>query len=64
MHTGFESDQRTPVGTLRTDVGEAATNAIGYAEFYSRSHDAVIRVYDAPGKVTETHEHFGDFKEW
>jgi hypothetical protein len=29
----------------------------------SRSHDAVIRVYDADGKVIETHEHAGDFKE-
>ena len=24
----------------------AANNAVGYAKFYSRSHDAVIRVYD------------------
>ena len=24
-------------------------HAIGYAEFYSRSHDAVIRVYDDAG---------------
>jgi hypothetical protein len=24
----------------------AVNNAIGYAKFYSRSHDAVIRVYD------------------
>jgi len=24
-------------------------DAIGYAKFYSRSHDAVIRVYDAAG---------------
>jgi len=30
---------------------------------YSRSHDAVIRVYDAAGNVIETHEHKGDFKE-
>ena len=29
-----------------------------------RSHDAVIRVYDAAGDVIETHEHKGDFKEW
>ena len=29
----------------------------------SRSHDAVIRVYDAAGNVIETHEHKGDFKE-
>jgi hypothetical protein len=38
-------------------------DAIGYATFYSRSHDAVIRVYDAAGNVIETHEHKGDFKE-
>ena len=30
----------------------------------SRSHDAVIRVYDAAGGVIETHEHKGDFKEF
>ena len=38
-------------------------NAIGYAKFYSRSHDAVIRVYDEAGDMIETHEHEGDFKE-
>jgi hypothetical protein len=30
------------------------SDAIGYAEFYSRSHDAVIRVYDDAGNVIET----------
>jgi len=25
--------------------------------------DAVIHVYDAAGKIIETHEHAGDFKE-
>jgi len=30
----------------------------------SRSHYAVIRVYDDAGNVIETHEHKGDFKEW
>jgi hypothetical protein len=34
-----------------------------YAKFYSRSHDAVIRVYDETGNVIETHEHKGDFRE-
>jgi len=29
----------------------------------SQSHDAVIRVYDEAGKVIETHEQPGDFKE-
>jgi hypothetical protein len=42
----------------------AASDAVDYAKFYSRSHDAVIRVYDAAGNVIETHEHKGDFKEW
>jgi len=32
-------------------------------DFRSRSHRAVIRVYDEAGKVIETHEHAGDFKE-
>jgi hypothetical protein len=38
-------------------------DAIDYAKFFSRSHDAVIRVYDAVGNVIETHQHKGDFKE-
>jgi hypothetical protein len=29
----------------------------------SRAHDAVIRVYDDVGKVIETQEHAGEFKE-
>jgi hypothetical protein len=32
-------------------------------KFRSRSHNAVIRVYDEAGNVIETHEHVGDFKE-
>ena len=39
-------------------------NAISYEKFFSRSHDAVIHVYDEAGNVLETHEHAGDFKEW
>ncbi len=38
--------------------------AVEYAKFFSRAHDAVIRVYDDAGNVIETHEHSGDFKEW
>jgi hypothetical protein len=30
---------------------------------FSRSHDAVIRVYNEAGNVIETHEHNGEFKE-
>ncbi|HEU5245663.1 MAG TPA: hypothetical protein VFU09_01090 [Candidatus Udaeobacter sp.] len=39
-------------------------NAISYAKFRSRSHHAVIGVYDESGNVIQTHEHRGDFKEW
>jgi len=42
----------------------APENAIGYALHSSRSHDAVIRLYDAVGNVIETHEHRGRFKDW
>jgi hypothetical protein len=41
---------------------DAVSNAIGYAKFYSRSHDAVIRVYDETGNVIATREHAGEFK--
>jgi hypothetical protein len=39
-------------------------DTVDYAKFFSRSHDAVIRVYDEAGNVIETHEQKGDFKEW
>ena len=42
---------------------DAISNAIGYAMHRSRSHDALICVYDADGNVIERHEHKGDFKE-
>jgi hypothetical protein len=47
-----------PFGRLWYD----GPNAIGYAMHSSRSHDAVIRVYDAADNVIETHEHKGEFK--
>jgi hypothetical protein len=53
-----------PFGRLWYDGPNAASNAIGYASQYSRSHDAVIRVYEEAGHVIETHEHAGDFKQW
>jgi hypothetical protein len=53
-----------PVGQLCYGGRNAVSNAIGYAQFYSRSHHAVIRVYDDLGNVIETHEHKGEFKEW
>ena len=39
-----------PFGRLWYAQPNAITNAIGYAMHRSRSHDAVIRVYDAAGK--------------
>jgi hypothetical protein len=44
-----------PFGRLWYGDPNAASNAINYAKFYSRSHDAVIRVYDAAGNVIESH---------
>jgi hypothetical protein len=52
-----------PVGRLWYGESNAVSNAIGYAMHRSRSHDAVIRVYDAAGNVIETHEHAGGFRE-
>jgi hypothetical protein len=49
-------------GRLWYDGPNAVSNAIGYAQHYSRSHGAVIRVYDEAGDVIETHEHAGEFK--
>ena len=52
-HRGFDliSDV-LPFGRLWYDTPD---NAIGYALHSSRSHDAVIRVYDAACKVIEVH---------
>jgi hypothetical protein len=38
-----------PFGRLWYSEPNAISNAVGYAKFRSRSHDAVIRVYDAAG---------------
>jgi hypothetical protein len=35
-----------PFGRLWYGEPDAVANAIGYAKFFSRSHDAVIRVYE------------------
>jgi hypothetical protein len=52
-----------PFGRLWYDGPGALIYAIGYAEHRSRSHPAVIRIYDGAGNVIETHEHAGEFKE-
>ena len=53
-----------PFGRLWYGEPDAINNVIGYAKVFSRSHHAVIRVYDEAGGVIDTHEHTGDFKEW
>jgi hypothetical protein len=44
-------------------IGPGSAGLAEYAQFYSRSHDAVSHVYDDVGNVIETHEHAGEFKE-
>jgi hypothetical protein len=44
---------------------DAISNAAEYPKFFSRSHHAVIRVYDEADNVIETDEHADDFeKAW
>jgi len=44
-----------PFGRLWYGEQNAIANAVGYAEHFSRSNDAVIRLYDEAGNVIETH---------
>ena len=48
-----------PFGRLWYGEPNAVANAIGYAEHRSRSHHAVIRLYDDAGNVIETHAENG-----
>ena len=50
-----------PFGRLLYGGPNAISNAVGYAEHFSRSHDAVIRVYDDAGNVIETRARVADF---
>jgi hypothetical protein len=60
-HRGFDLiSDALPFGGLRY---LEVSNAIGYAKHRSRSHRAFIRVFDDAGKVIETHEYKGQFKE-
>jgi hypothetical protein len=54
-----------PFGRLWCMPGpNAISNPVDYAKSFSRSHNAVIRVYDEADNVIETHEQTGGFKEW
>jgi len=49
---GFDLiSEALPFGRLWYGGAVAVSNAIGYAKFFSRSHDAVIRVFGEVGKV-------------
>ena len=51
-----------PFGRLWYAERNAISNAVDCGKVFSRSHRAVIRVYDEAGNVIETHQHMGDFK--
>jgi hypothetical protein len=60
----MQSANALAFGPLWYGEPNAISNVVGYAKFFSNSHDAVIRVYDEVGNVIETHEHKGEFREW
>jgi len=45
-------------------IRAAMSNARCRSTTRIESCDVVIRVYDEAGKVIETHEHEGEFKDW
>lgn len=47
-----------PFGRLWYGEPNAISNAIRYAKFFIRSHNAVIRVYDAAGNVIDPCRHY------
>ena len=62
---GFDlTSDALPFGRVWYREPDAISNAIAYTKFFSRSHPAVIRVYDAAGNVIEMHQHAGEFREW
>jgi hypothetical protein len=52
---GFDSIEMCCPSIRLSYENYSEPNAIGYAAHCSRSHNAVIRVYDDGGNVTETH---------
>jgi len=60
-HRGF--DLISDVLPFRRVWYRSISDAVQYAKLVSRSHDAVIRVYDEADNVIEMHEHAGAFGE-
>ena len=50
-----------PLGLLWFEGPEAIGDALNYARYFSRSHPAIIHVFDESGKIAETLEFAGDF---
>ena len=64
-HRGFDLIcDALPLGRLWYGEPDAIGDTGDYAKFRSRSHDAVIRVYDEAGNVIETHEHAAARAAW
>ena len=56
---GFDLVSDTlPFGRLWYGEPNAISNAVGYAKFHSRSHDAMSCVYDEAGNVLKTRPHW------
>jgi hypothetical protein len=60
-HGFYLISERLPFGRLWY---REAADAVDDAKCYSRSHGAIIRVFNESGAVIETHEYASDFKEW
>jgi hypothetical protein len=62
-HRGVDLVSETlTFGRLWCEGPEAVANGIGFAQFYSRSHDAIIRVYDDTGDIIENARAKGRFQ--
>ena len=63
---GFDLiSDRLRYGPIWYTGSDAVRYAVAYAKYrsLSRSHRAIIRVFNEGGNVTETHEHKGEFRE-
>src|SRR4030095_7247007 len=55
--------ERLPLGLLWFEGADAMGDAVNYARFFSRSHPAIIRVFDDSGMVAATLELVGDYSQ-
>ena len=64
-HSNSNADAHTYIYTKTYSHAAACTitEVSPYPATAPVTHDAISRVYDAPGNVIETHEHAGDFVE-